>query len=100
LQSTKNGRLMGEDIPKNIRSVKYADILKYNKELGDYLESNFYNIAVFSNITINQIKEICEYSLRTEGINAHVQIGDYNNIVQSSIKFKQSNMVVGFLEGI
>jgi len=89
---------MGEDIPKNIRSVKYADILKYNKELGDYLESNFYNIAVFSNITINQIKEICEYSLRTEGINAHVQIGDYNNIVQSSIKFKQSNMVVVFWE--
>jgi len=89
---------MGEDIPKNIRSVKYADILKYNKELGDYLESNFYNIAVFSNITINQIKEICEYSLRTEGINAHVQIGDYNNIVQSSIKFKQSNIIVVFWE--
>ena len=47
---------MGEDIPKNIRSVKYADILKYNKELGDYLESNFYNIAVFSNITIFKLK--------------------------------------------
>jgi len=89
---------MGEDIPKNIRSVKYADILKYNKELGDCLGSNFYKIAVFSNITINQIKEICEYGLRTEGINAHVQIGDYNNIVQSSIKFKQSNIIVVFWE--
>jgi len=98
LQSIKNRRLMGEDIPKNIRSVKYADILKYNKELGDYLESNFYKISVFSNITINQIKEICEYGLRTEGINAHVQIGDYNNIVQSSIKFKQSNIIVVFWE--
>ena len=81
-----------------MKNIKYSEILKLNKDLGGKLKSNAYNIAVLSNITINQIKEICEYALRTEGINADVKIGDYDNIVQDSLKYNKSNLVIIFWE--
>jgi len=75
---------------------KYADILKINTDLKDNHLVALYNILVLSNITINQIKEILEYTLRKEGINANVKIGDYDNIVQDSTK--NSNAVIIFWE--
>jgi len=81
-----------------MRNIKYSDILEFNKNFTNSIESNTYNIAVLSNITVNQIKEICEYSLRTESINADVKIGDYDNIVQDSLKYNRSNLVIIFYE--
>jgi len=78
-------------------NLKYAEILKINNELKN-ANLPFYNISVISNITINQIKEILEYTLRKEGINANVEIGDYDNIVQDSAKYKDSNVVIIFWE--
>ena len=60
--------------------MKYIDLLKKNRELGKEFKTSVYSIAVLSNITINLIKEILEYTLRKEGINADVQIENYNNI--------------------
>ncbi len=57
-----------------------------------------YQISVLSNITTNQIKEILEYKLMLENINASVTIGDYDNIVSDTIKYESSNLVIIFLE--
>ena len=81
-----------------MKGLKYSEILKLNKELVGCLRSDTYNIVVLSNITVNQLKEICEYSLRITNINAGVKIGDYDNIVQDSLKYKDSNLVIIFWE--
>ena len=81
-----------------MKNLKYSKILERNKQLGNALKSNAYNIAVLSNITIHQIKKICEYYLRKEGINANIKMGDYDNIVQDSIKYSKSNLVIIFWE--
>jgi FkbH-like protein len=81
-----------------MRDLKYSEILKLNKELGGCLTTDTYNIVVLSNIIVNQLKEICEYSLRIANINAGVKIGDYDNIVQDSLKYKDSNLVIIFWE--
>ena len=36
--------------------------------------------------------------MRSEGINASVEIGDYDNIVQDSLKYQDSNIVIIFWE--
>jgi len=82
----------------NIKNLKYSEILKINTKLGSDINSNSYNISVLSNITINQIKEILEYVLRNENINANVRIGDFDNIVQDSIKYENPNVVIIFWE--
>jgi len=78
--------------------LKYSEILKLNKKLGSNFKSNSYNITVLSNIIVSQNKEFLEYSLRTEGINANVVLGDYDNIVQDSHKYKESNAIIIFWE--
>ena len=81
-----------------MKDIKYSQILKLNKEIGANLKSNPYNIIILSNITVHQIKEILEYSMRSEGINASVEIGDYDNIVQDSLKYQDSNIAIIFWE--
>tara|TARA_B100000315_G_C14581463_1_gene590716 strand:- start:226 stop:1974 length:1749 start_codon:yes stop_codon:yes gene_type:complete len=83
---------------KNLRQLKYSEILKYNKVIGSNLKSKPYKISVLSNTIINQIKEILEYPLRCEGISANVTFGGYDNIVQDSIKYCNSNTVIIFWE--
>lgn len=80
------------------KKIKYSEILKINTELGSNIKSNIYDITILSNITINQIKEILEYTLRIEDINAKVRIGDYDNVVQDSLKYRDSNSVFIFWE--
>jgi len=82
----------------NFDEIKYTELIKLNKELGDKLDSNAYEITVLSNIIVNQSKEIMEYALRREGVNAKVEFGDYDNIVQDSHKYKESNAIIIFWE--
>ncbi|MBH09580.1 MAG: hypothetical protein CMG74_04350 [Candidatus Marinimicrobia bacterium] len=81
-----------------MKNFKYSEILNLNKRIGEELKSSPYNIAILSNITIHQIKEILEYKIRSRGINAIVNIGDYNNILQDSKKYYDSNAVFIFWE--
>lgn len=78
-------------------NMKYREILKANNllENGD---AETCDIAIISNIMVHQAKEVCEYSLRVEGVNAAVELGDYDNVVQDAIKFKKSNVVLIFWE--
>jgi FkbH-like protein len=81
-----------------MKSLKYSDILKQNIELSQKNLGNVYSIAVLSNITVHPLKEILEYCLRSNGINANINIGDYDNIIQDSHKFNNSNAVLIFWE--
>jgi FkbH-like protein len=55
---------------------------------------------------VHQAKEIGEYTLRCNAINALVEIGGYDNIVQDSATFKDSNVVLilweiyNFIDGL
>jgi len=77
--------------------MKYSEIIKENKKL-EQTDKHSYQIAVLSNIMVHQSKEICEYSLRQNGINAEVILGDYDNVVQDSLKYQKVNAVLIFWE--
>lgn len=82
-----------------MENLTYTEILKRNSELRLLNEkSEAYKIAVISNTTVNQFKEILEYSLQINNVHAKVQVGDYDNIIQDSLKFNQSNAVLVFWE--
>ena len=74
--------------------LKYSEILKLNKKLGNNFKSSSYNITILSNFIVHQIKELLEYRLRKEDLNAEVEFGDYDNIVQDSHKYKESNAII------
>lgn len=78
--------------------LKYADILKLNREFGERISGVPYQIKVISNITTNQVNDILELSLRSHGINAVAHSGEYDNIVQESTRLQNSNLVVIFWE--
>jgi FkbH-like protein len=78
--------------------MKYTEILKRNKELAQELIGEKYKVAVISNITIAQLKEVLELSLREKAINAEVVLADYDAIVQESHRFSDVNAVVIFWE--
>ena len=81
-----------------MRGLKYSEILKINKKLENHNELYAYDILLLSNVIVHQAKEITEYTLRKEGINATVELGDYDNIVQESQQQKKLDAVIIFWE--
>jgi len=78
--------------------VKYSEIIKLNNLLEGEISGPEYRIAILSNIMVHQSKDICEYLLRVESVNANVVLGEYDNIVQDSIKFQNVDAVIIFWE--
>ena len=78
--------------------MKLTEIIKRNRELGAQLTGDVYKIALISNITIIQLKEFLELNLREKGINAVVTVGDYDAIVQDSVRFSEYKAVLVFWE--
>ncbi|MBA94480.1 MAG: hypothetical protein CMP21_01795 [Rickettsiales bacterium] len=78
--------------------MNYVSILKKNGELENTLSGNPYKITVLSNISIHQIKEVLEYTIRKQGVLAQVTIGNYDNLVQDSVTCKNNNLVIIFWE--
>jgi FkbH-like protein len=79
--------------------LKYSQKIKRNKELFLELSSEKeYQISILSNVTVNQFSGILEYSLRKKEIKATAIIGDYDNIVQDSIKYCHSDCIIIFWE--
>ena len=82
-----------------MKNLKYTDILKFNKALeSDVSKYTPYDIKVISNIITSQFNDIFEYVLRNQQINAKVESGDYDNILQDALKFFSSNTIVIFWE--
>ena len=78
--------------------LKYSEILNLNKDLKKKDQNEAYKILLLANIEAHQSKEIIECSLRLEGINANVDVGDYDNIVQESEKRTGAHAVIIFWE--
>jgi FkbH-like protein len=82
----------------SLLDIKYSEILKGNKNLENVISDKEYSITILSNITTSQANEILEYRLRLDNIPAKVSSGSYDNIIQDSEKFRQSNVVIIFWE--
>jgi len=80
------------------RTMQYQDILNKNRELQKIQPEKSYQVVVLSNITTFQLNEILEYYLRIESIPAAVNSGDFDNIIQDSYQYNQSNLVIIFWE--
>lgn len=78
--------------------MKLTEILKRNRELSHSLTGEKYQIAVIANITVSQIKEVLEFTLREAGLNAEVIVGDYDAILQDSVRFAGAKAVMIFWE--
>ena len=77
--------------------MKYSELLKLKKEFESNLDSKVYSITIFSNIIVHQLKELLEFPLRSESINAKVKflqfvaaINQYetNTYISTGFEFK------------
>lgn len=64
--------------------LKFADIVEANRQFGEQLPAQRFVIRVLSNVTVHPLKDILEYTLRSESIPAEVVLGAYDQIVQES----------------
>ena len=78
--------------------MKYIEILKKNKILQKKIKGKKKNIRIISNITLNQINEICEYYLISNNIKSKCLNGDFDNILQNTKKYYLSDAIVIFWE--
>lgn len=78
--------------------MKYTEILQRNKELNSTLQGDKFKVVIISNITVSQLKDVLEFTLREKGINVDVEIADFDSIVQESLRFSDYNAVLLFWE--
>lgn len=78
-----------------MRELKYSELLKNNNQLKKQVEGlKPYHIKVLSNITCNQMGATLSYHLYKQGVNAVVEFGNYDNIVQDSFQTEGFDMVI------
>ncbi len=65
--------------------MKFAEIIAANRELAAAMTGNPMPVHVLSNVTVQPLRDILEYALRSEGIFIEVTLGGYNQIVQESV---------------
>lgn len=78
--------------------ITYTQLLKLTQEYRRNSQSEPYEVSVLSNIIINQICPFLEYELQKSGINVAVTVGNYDNILQDSREYKDSDLVIIFWE--
>jgi FkbH-like protein len=81
-----------------MKDLRFPEILKRNRELESSLAGERYEVAVLSNTTTALFNDVFAYSLRSQGINARVTSGDYDNILQNSARCAASDLIVVFME--
>ena len=77
---------------------RYTDILREHSYYSKSDTEELFNVKVLSNLTLTPIIEMLELSLVSNGINAHVEIGQYDNIVQESALRVPNDCVIIFWE--
>jgi FkbH-like protein len=81
-----------------MEDLKYTEILQLNKALVGTITAKPYEIGLLSNITINSLKEVLEYSCRLNQIEPKVEIGNFDNIVQDSAHLKNKDLIIIFYD--
>lgn len=77
--------------------MKYSDLLREHAALAIPAATPC-RVAVLANITIDSLRQVLEFSLRSRGVAATVTIGDYDNIAQDSERFRDHDAVFVFYE--
>src|SRR5262249_541528 len=78
--------------------MDYSELIEANRRLKEAMGPVEMRIAVLANVTIDPIKEILEYGLRSRGISAEVRIGAFDDIVQGSGACEDCKAVLVFWE--
>ena len=81
-----------------MENLKYSEILQQNKILKEKIKGEPFKVSILANVTVSSFKEIAEYSLRLNGINPAVEIGNFDNIVQDTAHCRDANMVIIFYD--
>ena len=81
-----------------MNGISLSEIISKNKDLGTKLTKDEYTIGILSNVTVSPIDSILEYSLRLKGVNARVELGDYDNVLNDSTRFINKDAVLIFWE--
>ena len=67
--------------------MKYLELIEKNRELGTLLQNEKFEIHILSNIIVNELKNVLEYNLRINNLNADCFITDYDSEeIQKKIK--------------
>jgi FkbH-like protein len=78
--------------------IPYTELLKTTKEFKKKNNDKQYRVSILSNIIINQIQPFIEYEFQKSEINALITFGNYDNILQDSLEYNESDAVVIFWE--
>jgi FkbH-like protein len=78
--------------------LTFSEILRFNQEYSKANGQPNYFIKIISNVTVNQLCPIMKYSLISKEINADVSVANFDNIVQDSLEFSTSDLVLLFWE--
>lgn len=89
---------MADNSVYSLRSLGYSEILKRNMQLAKTADGKLFEVDILSNITVNPIKEVLEYYLRTLSLKPVIRFGNYDNIVQDSFTLPRTDLVIVFYE--
>lgn len=78
--------------------LTFSEILRFNQDFNKANGQPNYFIKIISNITVNQLCPVMKYSLISKGINADVSVANFDNIVQDSLEYNTSDLVILFWE--
>lgn len=78
--------------------LTFSEILRFNQEFSKANGQPNYFIKIISNVTVNQLCPVMKYSLISKGINADVSVANFDNVVQDSLEFNTSDLVILFWE--
>ena len=78
--------------------ITYTQLLKITKEFKKNNTDTQYRVSILSNIIINQIQPFIEYEFQKREINALINFGNYDNILQDSLEHNETDAVVIFWE--
>lgn len=79
--------------------MNYSQILKAHREYVKSSQGNVeLSIAALTNTTIDMAKPVLELMLSKKGMSTHVSLGDYDNIVQDSIRFRNYDVALIFFD--
>jgi FkbH-like protein len=75
--------------------LSFSELVRANALLNSSLSGYpRLDLRILSNITVNQLVPILEYTLRKDGLNAYVETGEYDNIIQESSGLNTSTIPV------
>ncbi len=82
-----------------MNALTFSELFRLNEELGELLrEKEAISLKILSNVTMNQLKPILEYALRSESLNAVAEMTSYDNILQESMHIQGKAIPVVFWE--